>query len=148
MPCHAKASFLWAASQLFACHLYQGGARRRAGNRVPLLSLSHGISRSSVPLALLGSQAPAMPPSAVTCCLLTRQLPPVCLLLRFPHPAARVSGSTHTLARVRGRVPALRLRRLKGKLDGCNPCACPLTLFAQFGKTPFPSGLVSLRGCH
>lgn len=44
--------------------------------------------------------------------------PPVYLLLLFPHPAAQVSGSTHTLPRVRGQVPVMRLRRLKGKLDG------------------------------
>ena len=40
---------------------------------------------------LLSSGAPAVPPRAVTCCLLT---PPVLLLLCFPHPAAPVSNPT------------------------------------------------------
>lgn len=72
-----------------------------------------------VPPVLLGSQAPAVPPRAVTCCLLTTPLPTaVHLLLCFPHPAARVSGSTHASPRVRGQVPATRLRGMKGKLDG------------------------------
>ena len=100
-----------------------------------------------VPPVLFSSQAPAVPPRAVTCCLLTP--PSMCLLLCFPCLAALVSGSTHALPPVRGRVPAVCLRGLKGKLKGENSCRPhSLPCLHSLERDGLRSGPISLQGCH
>lgn len=110
-------------------------APRRAGKGCRSSARPMGFPAPVMPPALLSSQALAVPPRLVTCCLLT---PPCSSCWAFstpPNPPGSVTqlqAPTHIPRGGAGRSQGICVGK-KGRWAGENPCP-PFTLFAQLGR--------------